>query len=256
MKKKGYIIAATAILILIVIAFAVATTLQSIANKSVEQSNDLLPNRSFTDIQSYNDSLSDSKGNRAFTWGIEIWRGTPESYFTKGEVVLTSNSSDNAEVLAIPDPPDKPPVTPGVSYTQSFEVKLDDVQGSHGVRLMYQSFNSSSPIISQAVIIQKVYGKWENGTSGWHTISLTTTPVNGSVVGDVICELWGNGTVYIKNPEFHPTTILDTLSQTNLGFDAVLSVTLAVILIILVPGLLSVMSLVAAPARKRLNEEV
>lgn len=254
MIKRKYVLIATEIVVFILIFAVVSTSLDSIAQNSVKQSNFLLPNRDFLDIQHYNDSLSDSNGNRTYPWGIEIWAGSPSSYFTVGQVQLTGHNNSDAEVLAIPDPPGKPIVTPGISYTETFDVKLDNVQGRHGVRLVYQSFNSTLNTALTANIIQKVYGKWENGTSGWHTISLTVTPVNGAVVGDVICELWGSGTVYIKNAEFHTTTVIDTLSQINLSRIVVTYTIVAVILIILVAGGLSVISLVTAPIKKLKQE--
>lgn len=98
-----------------------------------------LPDEGFTSIQYYNSSLCDSYGNRAFPWGIEIWNGTPSSAFIPGQVQLTGYSLNNVEALALPNPINKPIVQAGLSYTQSFEVKLVNVQGE-GVRLLNQWF--------------------------------------------------------------------------------------------------------------------
>ena len=190
-----------------------------IASKKVSEKQDAmnLPNAGFIDIRHYGDNLSDSNGNRAFPWGIEIWADAkgegyelPSSYFDNGQVQLIGHGTCYIAVLAIPDPPDKPLVTAGLSYTQSFEIKLDNVQG-HGLRLNHQWFNSSDPFAHE--IIGTEHGTFETGTSDWHTISLTKTAPSGAVTGDIIIELWGTGTVYIRNPKYHVTTILDLINQ-------------------------------------------
>ncbi|MGD0329687.1 MAG: hypothetical protein ABSB40_04470 [Nitrososphaeria archaeon] len=253
MKRKYILIIALATIIFFSEYAIMASWLASITYSSEIQDVNNLYDIRFTNIQYYNDSLSDSNGNRAFTWGIEVWSGSPSSYFTPGQVNLTGHSLNDALVLAIPDPIDKPIVTAGVSYTQAFEIKLDNVQG-HGVRLIYQSFNSSNAYIWPTQI---VYGKWETGTSGWHTIYLTATPINGSVRGDVICELWGTGTVYIRNPEFHITTIVDTLNQISIQI-SINSITpwivAGLVIVILSMAMISILSLIVVPLRRKENE--
>jgi hypothetical protein len=255
MRRKYILIVTIAIIVFFSEYFIIASRLASITSISELQDFANLPNRGFTDIRYFNDNLSDSNGNRAFPWGIETdWtvngvRGSPSSYFDVGQVKLTGYSVNDVAVLAIPNPPGKPLVMAGLNYTQSFEIKLDNVQG-HGVRLMYQSFNSGSPSYE---IIQTVYGTFENGTSDWHTISLTATAINGSVVGDVICELWGTGTVYIKNPEFHSTTVVDILSQATAS-DIAMWLIVGFVIVILIVGLIALMSFAVKPLRRKVNE--
>jgi len=206
-----------------------------------------LPNRGFTNISYYNDNLSDSNGNRAYPWGIETWFDKtgegyqlPDSYFDVGQVRLIGHSTSYIAVLAIPDPPDKPKVKAGLSYTQSFEVKLDNVQGN-GVRVIHQWFNSSDPFIHEIIGTER--GPFETGSSGWHTISLTRTAPPGAVTGDIIIELWGTGTVSIRNPEYHLTTIWDRLSQVTTHDIAIWSIA-AFVAMILVADFKSLISFI------------
>lgn len=255
MRRKYILIVTIAIIVFFSEYVIIASRLASITSSSELQDFANLPNRGFTDIRYFNDNLSDSNGNRAFPWGIETdWtvngvRGSPSSYFDVGQVKLTGYSVNDVAVLAIPNPPGKPLVTAGLNYTQSFEIKLDNVQG-HGVRVMYQSFNSGFPSYE---IIQTVYGTFEKGTSDWHTVSLTATVVKGSAVGDVICELWGTGTVYIRNPKFHETTVFDTLSQVTAHGIAVWLI-VGFVIVILIVGFIALMSLVVKPLRRKVNE--
>lgn len=193
-----------------------------VASKKVSEKQDAinLPNKNFADVRYYNDKLSDSNGKRVFPWGIEIWAeifGTghelPESYFENGQVKLIGHGTCYIAVLAIPDVLDKPLVTAGLDYTQSFEIKLDNVQGN-GIRVIHQWFDSTDPFNHK--IIGTDYGIFEKGTSDWHTISLTKEAPLGAVKGDIIIELWGTGTVYIRNPKYHMTTILDIIRQATI----------------------------------------
>jgi hypothetical protein len=164
-----------------------------------------LPNPNLNVLTFYNDNFSDSNGFRAFPWGIENWSGAPAAYFDGGSpygvVRLIGDSLDDSNCLAIPNTLYKPQVVEGVNYTQSFEVKLVNVTGKYGVRVIHQWFNSSS-----FVRFQSDYGKFENGTSDWHVISLSGVAPPNAVLGDPILELWGTGTVYIRNPAFYAVT--------------------------------------------------
>ena len=164
-----------------------------------------LPNPDLNVLTFYDDGFSDNNGFRAFPWGIENWSGTPAAYFDGGSpygvVRLICDSLDDSNCLAIPNTLYKPQVVGGVNYTQSFEVKLVNVTSKHGVRVIHQWFNSSS-----FVRFQSDYGKFENGTSDWHVISLSGAAPPNAVLGDPILELWGTGTVYIRNPAFYAVT--------------------------------------------------
>lgn len=254
MRKKYILIVAFAIIVFFSEYFIMASWLSSITSSSELQDFVNLPNRGFTDIRYFNDNLSDSNGNRAFPWGVEIWtvngvKGSPSSYFNVGQVQLTGYSVNDVVVLAIPNPPGKPQVAAGLNYTQSFEIKLDNVQG-HGVRLMYQSFNSAYPPYD---IIQTDYETFENGTSDWHTVYLAATAINGSEVGDVICELWGTGNVYIRNPKFHLTTIVDTLSQVTAS-DIAMWLIVGFVIVIVIAGFIALISFAVKPPRRKVNE--
>lgn len=242
-------------IILITILIAIFVFLL-IASKKVSEEQDIinLPNRDFADISYYNDSLSDSNGNRVWPWGIETWiyakgegNKLPESYFVNGEVKLIGHSTIYIAVLAIPNPPHKPLVTPNVSYTQSFEIKLENVQG-YGVRVIHQWFDSNDADPSKPKIIRADYGKFENGTSDWHTISLTSIAPNGAVTGDIIIELWGTGTVYIRNPRYHITTILDVIHQIK-AHDVIVWLIAICVTIILLLGFISLTSFIAESRR-------
>ncbi|MCX6737191.1 MAG: hypothetical protein NTX26_00375 [Candidatus Parcubacteria bacterium] len=213
-----------------------------------------LPNRGFIDISYYDDNLSDSNGNRAFPWGIETWFDKsgegyklPDSYFDIGQVRLIGHGTCYIAVLAIPDPPDKPKVKAGLSYTQSFEVKLDNVQG-HGVRVIHQWFNSSDPFVHEIIGAER--GPFETGSSDWHTISLTRTAPSGAITGDIIIELWGTGTVYIRNPEYHLTTIWDSMSQVP-THDIVLWLIVGFIVMVLVADFMSLVSFIFDSFKER-----
>ena len=246
--KRSYSIAIYVVIVTISSAFLVALPLSDFLshNSALEDAKNI-PNGNFGVIQHYNDSLSDSNGNRAFPWGIEIWSGKPSSYFENNLVKLTGYSKNDAAVLAIPDPVDKIPVKPGVSYTQSFEIKLVNVQD--GVRLMYQSFNSSDSEAHR--IIQTNYGTFERGNSDWHTISFTATTVNGSAVGDIIFELRGPGTVYVRSPKFHTTTPIDTVQQTVSNSTTYLVA--AFVLFIVVTGAITLISLFVIPLKQKIS---
>ncbi len=56
------------------------------------------------------------------------------------------------------------------------------------------------------------FDNFETGTSDWHTISYTVMSPLGAIRGDPVIELWGSGTVEIKNPRFY----LDALNETNM----------------------------------------
>lgn len=234
------------ILLVFVISWLIISNIYSI-NQDIMN----LPNKDFSDITTYNDSLSDSLGNRAFPWGIEVWthalgEGTlPESYFENGQVKLVGHGTTYIPVLAIPNPPNKPLVTPGLMYTQSFEVKLENVQG-YGVRVMHQWFDSNDPFNFK--IIGTDYGTFETGTSDWHTISLTKVAPPGAVTGDIIIELWGTGTVYIRNPRYHMTTILDSIYQIKIHDVFLFLVTMCVAMILLF-GFRSLISLIIEARR-------
>lgn len=210
MKKIIFLILIT----LITLATTIFIFLYSY-NVSLVEDEINLPNRNFTEIEYYNDHLSDSKGMRAFPWGIEIWGETeegeakkPEAYFKNNEAVLIGYDEKHAIVLTIPDPVDKPKVKPNTFYTQSFEVKLENVTGK--VRLIHQWFNSDDPLLHQ--MIRSDYGpEIEKENSGWHTISLTRKSPIGAKKGDIILELIGSGTVYIRNPRYHSATFLEIL---------------------------------------------
>jgi len=226
-----------------------------IASKKVSEKQDAmnLPNAGFIDIRHYGDNLSDSNGNRAFPWGIEIWADAkgegyelPESYFDNGQVQLIGHGTTYITVLAIPNPSDKPLVTAGLSYTQSFEVKLDNVQGN-GVRVIHQWFDSNGPVHK---IIGTDYGTFETGTSDWHTISLTKTAPSGAVTGDIIIELWGTGTVYIRNPKYHVTTILDVINQITVH-DITLWLIVGFIVAMLIADIISLVSFAVESLRGR-----
>jgi hypothetical protein len=243
-------------IILITILIAIFVFLL-IASKKVSESQDTinLPNRLFNDIRYYNDELSDSNGKRAFPWGIETWADTkgegyelPDSYFDKGQVQLTGHGTGYISVLAIPDVADKPLVIAGFSYTQSFEIKLDNVQGK-GVRVIHQFFDSTNPDPSKHKIIRTDYGKFETGTSGWHTVYLTRTAPPGALKGDIIIELWGTGTVYIRNPRYHMTTILDVIHQIR-GHDVFLYFIVICVVMMLFFGFRSLISLVISKGGK------
>jgi hypothetical protein len=242
-------------IILITILIAIFVFLL-IASKKVSESQDTinLPNRLFNDIRYYNDELSDSNGKRAFPWGIEVWADAkgegyelPDSYFDKGQVQLTGHGTGYISVLAIPDVADKPLVTAGISYTQSFEIKLDNVQGK-GVRVIHQWFDSTNPDPSKHKIIRTDYGKFETGTSDWHTVSLTRTASSGAVKGDIIIELWGTGTVYIRNPRYHMITILDVIHQIK-AHDVIVWLIAICVTIILLLGFISLTSFIAESRR-------
>jgi len=237
----------TRIVLIVFVILLFAVYLSWITSKKASKKEDAinLSNAGFTDIRYYSDNLSDSNGNRAFPWGIEIWANIegegyelPSVYFEKGQVRLIGRSTCYIAVLAIPDPPDKPLVTPGLSYTQSFEIKLDNVQG-HGVRVIHQWFNSNDPFVHK--IIGTNYGTFETGTSDWHTISLTKTTPSGAVTGDIIIELWGTGTVCIRNPKYHVTTIWDIIKQATVH-DIVLWLIAGFIVLILLLEFISLIS--------------
>jgi hypothetical protein len=163
-----------------------------------------LPNDDLDPVQYYGDSFSDSNGNRVWPWGIETWAGGPSAYFDGGQVRLIGRSTGDAVVLAIPDFAFKPIVKERLSYTHSFLVKLENVEGN-GVRLIHQWFDSDG------IIISTIYGSFETGTTDWHTISLTSTAPMTAVRGDILIELDGKGTVYIKEPKFYLTNLSDRL---------------------------------------------
>lgn len=212
-----------------------------------------LPNAGFTDNRYYGDNLSDTDGNRAFPWGIEIWADAkgegyelPESYFDNGQVQLIGHGTTYITVLAIPNPSDKPLVTAGLSYTQSFEVKLDNVQGN-GVRVIHQWFDSNGPVHK---IIGTDYRTFETGTSDWHTISLTKIAPSGAVTGDIIIELWGTGTVYIRNPKYHVTSIWDVMSQVTVR-DIAVGLIAGFITVMLIADIISLVSFAVESLRGR-----
>jgi hypothetical protein len=220
MRRRQILFLTFIIVLFLLEYFASSNYLTSITMDSEKQDAVSLPNKEFSNIVFINDSLSDSSGNRAFPWGVETWtvpsglpHGFPVSFFRPGQVELIGHQNSDIVVLAIPDPLNKPLVQPEQSYTQSFEVKLDNVQGQ-GVRLIFQTLNSSGTAHKK---LQTNYGTFENGTSDWHTISFTAETVNGSAVGDIMLELWGSGSVYVRNPEFHATTIIDVLSGITIG---------------------------------------
>lgn len=161
-----------------------------------------LPNDDLSPVTFHNDKFSDSNGNRVWPWGIEVWAGTPKSYFGGGEVRVIGNSATDAVVLAIPDYAFKPRVKEGLLYTQSFSVKYYDVQ-SPGVRLIHQWFDQNG------VIIRTDYGNFEAGTADWHTISLTKQAPLGAVRGDIIVQLYGRGVMQVKEPKFYLTNVSD-----------------------------------------------
>ncbi|MBI4744175.1 MAG: hypothetical protein HY776_05090, partial [Actinobacteria bacterium] len=168
-----------------------------------------LPHDNLSPVEYYgNDGFSDSNGNRVWPWGIEVWAGTPSSYFDGGQVRLIGNSPDDANVLAIPGYSHKPKVKEGLDYTQSFDVKLENVSGN-GVRIIHQWFNANQEIIGTD------YGTFETGTSDWHTLSLTKTAPTGAVRGDIIIELYGSGALSIKNPKFYLTDVNARKITTN-----------------------------------------
>jgi hypothetical protein len=219
--RRRLILFLTFITVLFLLEYLASSNyLTSITLDSEKQDATSLPNKDFINIVFINDSLSDSSGNRAFPWGIEtrtvpvgLPHGFPVSFFRPGEVELIGHQSSDVVVLAIPDPLNRPLVQPGQSYTQSFEVKLDNVQG-RGVRLMFQTFNFSG---TSHKILQTNYGSFENGTSDWHTVSFTAKTDEGSAVGNIMLELWGSGSVYVRNPAFHATTIVDVLSGVTIS---------------------------------------
>jgi len=161
-----------------------------------------LPNDDLSPVEYYGDVFSDTDGNRVWPWGVEIWAGDPKSYFDGGEVRLIGDSADDASVLAIPDYAYKPTVEAGLNHTQSFEGKLDNVQGP-GVRIIHQWFNSSEELIGTD------YGSFESGTADWHTISLHKEAPPAAVRGDIIIELYGSGTLYLRTPKFYLTNTDD-----------------------------------------------
>ncbi len=236
---------------LIIIMSVVVVVFSLLRLKVISQQEDEinLPNRDFQEIGFYGDGLSDSSGLRAFPWGIEIWRDPggignemPVSKFEKGQVILKGNSLHDVIVLAIPDPPNKPQVKGGVKYLQSFEIKLDGVDG-YGVRLIHQWFNSGDSLLHQ--LISSQYGNFEKGTSDWHRISLIGTAPLDAKRGDIIIELWGSGTVFIRNPEYHEATLLDFISQLS-AKEVMLGVLVILIIILVVTEILSLISLLVA----------
>ncbi len=220
MRGRQVLLLTSVIVAFLLEYLAASSYLASMTADSEKQDAANLPNKELSSIAFINDSFSDSVGNRAFPWGVEVWAGTSVrpngfagSFFHPGQAELIGRQKSDIVVLAIPDPLNKPLVLSEQSYTQSFEVKLDNVQG-RGVRLIFQTFNSSA---TEREILQTDYSTFENGTSNWHTISLTAKTVNGSAVGDILLELWGSGSVYVRNPEFHATTIIDVLNSLTIS---------------------------------------
>lgn len=231
---------------IIVICLIIFTFYLVMANEASKEEDKLqLPNKDFQEITFYRDNLSDSNGMRAFPWGIEIWEdplGTgnemPTSYFEKGQVCLIGHSLNDVVVLAIPDPPNKPKVKEGLKYIQSFEVKLEKVEGM-GVRIIHQWFDSGD---SFHQIIDTQYGNFEKGTSDWHTISLIGTAPEGAQKGDIIIEFWGTGTIYIRNPRYHLATLLDIIHQLSLK-QVILWILVALIIFLIITEAISLISL-------------